>query len=54
MKLEYIKPHQILALNRGEASKILTVKVVIPEWFYNKFERYYKNVPNINNQAPFL
>ncbi|CAG9783871.1 unnamed protein product [Diatraea saccharalis] len=38
---QFIKPHQTLALNRGEDEKILSVKVVIPDWFYNKLERYY-------------
>ncbi|CAH0406400.1 unnamed protein product [Chilo suppressalis] len=36
----FIKPHQTLALNRGEDEKILSVKVVIPDWFYNKMERF--------------
>lgn len=35
----FIKPHQTLALNRGEDEKILSVKVVVPDWFYNKLER---------------
>ncbi|CAH0748364.1 unnamed protein product [Diatraea saccharalis] len=37
---QFIKPHQTLALNRGEDEKILSVKVVIPDWFYNKLERF--------------
>ncbi|KAJ8722577.1 hypothetical protein PYW07_003757 [Mythimna separata] len=36
----FVKPHQTLALNRGEDEKILSVKVVIPDWFYNKLERF--------------
>lgn len=36
---QFIKPHQTLALNRGEDEKILSVKVIIPDWFYNKLER---------------
>lgn len=35
-RLERLKPHQILAINRGEAEKILRVKIDIPErdWHY--------------------
>ncbi|CAD0196891.1 unnamed protein product [Chrysodeixis includens] len=36
----FVKPHQTLALNRGEDEKILSVKVVVPDWFYNKLERF--------------
>ncbi|XP_075969769.1 uncharacterized protein YdcI [Anticarsia gemmatalis] len=36
----FIKPHQTLALNRGEDEKILSIKVVVPDWFYNKLERF--------------
>lgn len=35
----FVKPHQTLALNRGEDEKILSVKVVVPDWFYNKLEK---------------
>lgn len=34
-----IQPHQTLAINRGEAEKILTVKIIIPDWYYNQLER---------------
>lgn len=27
----YVKPHQILAINRGENLKLLTVKVIVPD-----------------------
>lgn len=37
---QFVKPHQTLALNRGEDEKILSVKVVVPDWFYNKLERF--------------
>ncbi|GAB4495410.1 MAG: Tex family protein [Anaerolineales bacterium] len=30
-RVDKLKPHQILALNRGEAEKVLRVKVVVPE-----------------------
>ncbi|KOB74204.1 putative S1 RNA binding domain protein, partial [Operophtera brumata] len=34
----FVKPHQTLALNRGEDEKVLSVKVVVPDWFHNKLE----------------
>lgn len=37
---QFIKAHQTLALNRGEDEKILSVKVMIPDWFYHKLERF--------------
>ncbi|CAB3255382.1 unnamed protein product [Arctia plantaginis] len=36
----FVKAHQTLALNRGEDEKILSVKVVVPDWFYNRLERF--------------
>lgn len=33
--VKWAKPHQILAINRGENLKVLTVKVVIPDGFKN-------------------
>ncbi|KAI5634103.1 tex protein yqgF-like domain-containing protein [Phthorimaea operculella] len=36
----FVKPHQTLALNRGEDEKILSVKVNVPDWFYNRLERF--------------
>ncbi|XP_049867445.1 uncharacterized protein YdcI [Pectinophora gossypiella] len=38
--VQFIKPHQTLALNRGEDEKILAVKVTIPDWFHIKLERF--------------
>lgn len=35
-----IKPHQILAINRAESKKILSVKIVIPDIFEQAFKRY--------------
>lgn len=29
--ITYIKPHQILAINRGENLKILSVKIIVPD-----------------------
>ncbi|CAL7952026.1 unnamed protein product [Xylocopa violacea] len=37
---KYIKPHQILAINRGEAQKILTVKVILPDFFERGFKSH--------------
>ncbi|XP_064293129.1 S1 RNA-binding domain-containing protein 1 isoform X1 [Plodia interpunctella] len=36
----FVKPHQTLAINRGEDEKILSVKVIVPDWFYNKLEKF--------------
>ncbi|XP_076643298.1 S1 RNA-binding domain-containing protein 1 [Halictus rubicundus] len=33
-----IRPHQILAIFRGEAQKILTVKIILPDYFQNAFK----------------
>ncbi|VVC92642.1 unnamed protein product [Leptidea sinapis] len=38
--VQHIKSYQTLAINRGEDEKILSVKVLIPDWFYNKLERF--------------
>ncbi|KOX70027.1 S1 RNA-binding domain-containing protein 1 [Melipona quadrifasciata] len=35
---KYIKPHQILAINRGEAQKILSVKMTLPTFFEKAFK----------------
>ncbi|EFA10546.1 Transcription elongation factor SPT6-like Protein [Tribolium castaneum] len=37
--LKYIKPHQVLAINRGENLKILSVKVVLPDSLFNEFRK---------------
>ncbi|XP_013194644.2 S1 RNA-binding domain-containing protein 1 [Amyelois transitella] len=36
----FVKPHQTLAINRGEDEKILSVKVIVPDWFYNRLEKF--------------
>ena len=36
---KYIKPHQVLAINRGESLKVLSVKIVIPDWFINQIKK---------------
>ncbi|XP_050667998.1 S1 RNA-binding domain-containing protein 1 isoform X2 [Leptidea sinapis] len=38
--VQHIKSYQTLAINRGEDEKILSVKVLIPDWYYNKLERF--------------
>ena len=46
---KYLKPHQVLALNRGESVKVLTVKVVLPDSLFSKFQFYCKkNFANAN------
>ncbi|KAF2899137.1 hypothetical protein ILUMI_07046 [Ignelater luminosus] len=37
---KFIKPHQILAINRGEALKVLSVKVVVPDFVFNRFSNF--------------
>lgn len=39
-RASYLKAHQILAINRGEDVKVLSVQVIVPDWFYNKLERF--------------
>lgn len=36
MNVKYIKPHQVLAINRGEAQKELSVRLVVPEFVLDK------------------
>ncbi|CAH4037299.1 unnamed protein product [Pieris brassicae] len=38
--IQFVKSYQTLAINRGEDEKILSVKVIVPDWFYNKLERF--------------
>ncbi|CAK1581749.1 unnamed protein product [Parnassius mnemosyne] len=38
--MHFVKSYQTLAINRGEDEKVLSVKVIIPDWFYNRLERY--------------
>lgn len=35
-----IKPHQILAINRAESQKIISVKIIIPDGFEQAFKKY--------------
>ena len=37
---QHVKPHQVLAINRGEAGKVLSVKIVLPEeWFLRQLRK---------------
>lgn len=36
----FIKPHQILAINRAEAQKILSVKIILPDSLVDAFKRF--------------
>ncbi|KAK2587752.1 hypothetical protein KPH14_003860 [Odynerus spinipes] len=35
-----IKPHQILAINRAEAQKVLSIKIIVPDSVVEEFKRY--------------
>ncbi|XP_046742768.1 S1 RNA-binding domain-containing protein 1 [Diprion similis] len=35
-----IRDYQILAINRGEAQKILSVKIIIPDWFKDRLREH--------------
>ncbi|CAH0554650.1 unnamed protein product [Brassicogethes aeneus] len=37
---KFAKPHQILAINRGESQKVLSVKIVVPDFVFNKFNNF--------------
>lgn len=39
MRSDFIKPHQTLAINRGEAEKVLSVKTIIADQFFELFSR---------------
>ncbi|XP_077299798.1 uncharacterized protein YdcI-like isoform X2 [Arctopsyche grandis] len=43
MKSDIIKPHQTLAINRGEAEKVLSVKTIISDQFFEQFSRFCSN-----------
>lgn len=38
--INYVKPHQTLAINRGESLKVLTVKVEIPDSLRHELYRF--------------
>lgn len=38
--MAYLKPHQTLAINRGEALKILSVKIIPPESLKIKLKEF--------------
>lgn len=35
-----IKPHHILAINRAESQKIISVKIIVPDTFEHEFKKY--------------
>lgn len=39
-RIDYLKSHQILAINRGEALKIISVKIEIPEFFEKQIKYF--------------
>ncbi|XP_068083252.1 S1 RNA-binding domain-containing protein 1 isoform X2 [Anabrus simplex] len=41
--VQLIKPHQVLAINRGESLKVLSVKVTIPEWVFIHLRGFCQN-----------
>ncbi|XP_063620741.1 uncharacterized protein YdcI [Cydia splendana] len=47
--VQFVKPHQTLAVNRGEDEKILSVKIVVPDWFHQKLERFCMTLWKSNN-----
>ncbi|KAM7360895.1 uncharacterized protein YdcI isoform 1-T1 [Cochliomyia hominivorax] len=42
--VRYMKPHQILAINRAEKLKFLSVKIIIADYVRKDIERYVRNV----------
>lgn len=46
-----IKPHQVLAINRGETNKILSVKIDIPNVVFQKYSTFCKEKWKISGQS---
>lgn len=40
LNVNYIKPHHILAINRAESQKIISVKIAVPDAFERAFKKY--------------
>ena len=40
---KHIKPHQVLAINRGESLKVLSVKINIPDWMLHQIKKHVHN-----------
>jgi transcriptional accessory protein Tex/SPT6 len=40
--------YQVLAINRGEKKKELSVRIVLPEYFSSKFEQFFARLYNLN------
>ena len=37
---KHVQPHQVLAINRGESLKVLSVKVVVPDWLLHQIRKH--------------
>ncbi|XP_058984529.1 uncharacterized protein YdcI-like [Musca domestica] len=42
--VRYLKPHQVLAINRAEKLKFLSVKIIVNDYFKNELERYIRSI----------
>lgn len=42
--VRYLKPHQVLAINRAEKLKFLSVKIIVNNYFKNELERYIRSI----------
>ncbi|XP_013116397.2 uncharacterized protein YdcI [Stomoxys calcitrans] len=42
--VRFLKPHQVLAINRAEKMKFLTVKIMVNDYFRNELERYVRSI----------
>lgn len=42
--MRYMKPHQILAINRAEKLKFLSVKIIIADYVRKDIERYVRGI----------
>lgn len=40
--VDYVKPHQTMAINRGESLKVLSVKLIIPDGFKSALKNFIK------------
>ncbi|XP_075145670.1 uncharacterized protein YdcI [Haematobia irritans] len=42
--VRFLKPHQVLAINRAEKMKFLTVKIIVNDYLRNDLERYIRSI----------
>lgn len=40
--MDYVKPHQTMAINRGESLKVLSVKLQFPDGFKSALKKFIK------------